>query len=79
MEQKKNSSNCNGNGNSSDQNNPNPDLNSTKTKNSDQEENKSSNDVVVDTKSFNKADQKNISSEEKGIEKDPSRSANGTC
>ena len=39
---------------------------------------KLSNDVV-DTKSFNKADQKNISSEEKEIEKDPSRSANGTC
>ena len=78
MEQKKNSSNCNGNGNSSDQKNPNPDLNSTKTKNSDQVEKKSSNDVV-DTKSFNKADQKNVSSEGKEIEKDPSRSANGTC
>ena len=77
MEQKKNSSNCNGNGNS-DQKNPNPDLNSTKTKNADQEEKKSSNEVV-DTKSFNKADQKNISSEGKEIKKDPSRSANGTC
>merc|ERR1711971_1105779 len=65
VEQKKNSSNCNGN---SDQKNSNPDLNSTKTKNADQEEKKSSNDVV-DTKSFNNSDQKNISSEEKEIEK----------
>merc|ERR1711935_908154 len=69
VEQKKNSSNCNGNGNS-DQKNPNPDLNSTKTKNADQEEEKSSNDVV-NTKSFNKADQKISHQKKKRSKKTP--------